>query len=190
MTKMKMVLPGDLLSTSEELLSGDGTYEENGNIRAARIGWYFVNEKTRTAIVKPVTSVPTVLHKGDRVLAQVESVRSSMVIANVVHVIKKERPISGDTNATLHISEISTGYIKDPEDVFSLGDIFKAKIIQVKPSVQLSTKGDQFGVIKALCTKCRYPLKKKGNILECPRCGNKEKRKTAIDYGKIDITAL
>ncbi len=35
--KQKLVMPGDQLSTSEELLPGDGTFEENGIIRAARI---------------------------------------------------------------------------------------------------------------------------------------------------------
>ena len=34
----KMVLPGDELSTSEELLPGEGTYEEEGIIRAAIVG--------------------------------------------------------------------------------------------------------------------------------------------------------
>ena len=54
--KHKFVLPGDQLSTSEELLPGDGTFEENGIIRAARIGTYVVNEKHRSAEVKPVLS--------------------------------------------------------------------------------------------------------------------------------------
>ena len=61
MEKNKMVLPGDKLSTSEELLSGDGTFEENGIIRAARIGFYYVDKKHRKAIVKPSTSIPVLL---------------------------------------------------------------------------------------------------------------------------------
>ena len=42
-----MVLPGDKLSTSEELLSGEGTFEEEGIIRAARVGNYIVDEKNK-----------------------------------------------------------------------------------------------------------------------------------------------
>jgi exosome complex component CSL4 len=110
-----------------------------------------------------------------------------MVIAEVIHVIGKQRKISGDTNGTLHISEISAGYVKDPSDVYSLGDIFRAKVIQVIPSVQLTTKGNNLGVIKALCSECRHPLESKGQILECPLCGHKEKRKMAQDYGTYDI---
>jgi len=185
--KKNIVLPGDKLSTSEELLSGEGTFEEDGIIRAAWMGEYNVDSKNRQATVKPMTSVPVLVKKGDTVLAEVGSVRSSMVIAEVIHVIGKQRKISGDTNGTLHISEISAGYVKDPSDVYSLGDIFRAKVIQVIPSVQLTTKGNNLGVIKALCSECRHPLESKGQILECPLCGHKEKRKMAQDYGAYDI---
>jgi len=186
----KIVLPGDQLSTSEELLPGEGTYEEEGIIRSSRMGEYIVDQKSRRATVKPMTSIPVLLKKGDIVLAEVNSVRSSMVIAEVKHVKGKTRPISGDTNGTLHISEISSGYVKDPTDVFSLGDIFLAKVIQVSPSVQLTTNGKDLGVIKAFCQRCRTPLEQKGDGLECPQCNHKEKRKLASNYRTIDFTTI
>ena len=68
MIQNKMVLPGDKLSTSEELLLGEGTFEEDGIIRAARVGKYVVDEKHRRATVKPATSIPVVLKKGDIVV--------------------------------------------------------------------------------------------------------------------------
>jgi len=187
MTKDKVVMPGDQVSTSEELLPGDGTFEEDGIIRAARLGTYFVDEKHKRAVVKPLTSIPTELKKGDNVLAHVDSVRSNMVIAEVIHLIGTGRSISGDTNATLRVSEISNSYIKDPTTEFTTGDIIRAKITQVIPSLQLETKEKELGVIKANCTNCRRILTKKGNILECNNCGNKERRKMAIDYGEYDL---
>jgi len=54
--KDKIVMPGDQLSTSEELLPGEGTFEEDGIIRAARAGKYVVDEKHRKAKVKSKTS--------------------------------------------------------------------------------------------------------------------------------------
>jgi len=187
MTKNKVVLPGEQLSTSEELLSGDGTFEEDGIIRASRIGTYIVDQKHRKAKVKPLTSIPVELKNGDIVLAEVRSVRSSMIIADVIHVIGKSRVISGDTNGTLHVSEISDSYVKDPTSEYSIGDIIRAKVTQVKPSVQLITKDENLGAIKSLCSKCRKSLIKKGGILECEACGYKEKRKTAFDYGNYDL---
>ncbi len=190
MTKDKLVLPGDKVSTSEELLPGNGTFEEDGIIRANRVGIYTVDEKNRLAVIKPVTSVPVELRRGDIVLAEVGSVRSSMIIANVFHVIGKKRSISGDTNGTLRVSEISQSYVKDPATEFSPGDIIRAKVTQVTPSVQLETKDNDFGVIRGLCSKCRHPLIRKGGILECGNCSNKEKRKLAVDYGNYDLNKL
>lgn len=188
--KNKFVLPGDQVSTSEELLPGDGTFEEEGIIRASIVGTYSVDTKHKRARVKPLTSVPVLIRRGDTVLAEVRGVRSSMVIAEVLHVTGKKRAVSGDTNGTLKVSEISHSYVKDPATEFSLGDIIRAKVTQVKPSIQLSTKDKNLGVIKALCKKCRHQLVKKGKMLECDNCGNKERRTTAIDYGNYDITKL
>ena len=190
MTENKIVLPGDQLSTLEELTPGDGTFEEEGLIKAAIIGTYFVDNKNRKARVKPLTSTPVMVKKGDIVLAEVMSVRSNMVIADVIHVTGKKRAISGDKNGTLRVSEISNSYVKDPSYEFAPGDIIRAKVTQVKPSIQLATKDKDLGSIKSLCKKCRHLLVKKGNTLECDNCGNKERRTTAIDYGNYDIDKL
>lgn len=187
MREDKIVLPGEQLSTSEEMLSGEGTFEDGGIIRAARIGQYVVDEKYRKAIVKPLTSTPVIIRKADTVLGEVQSVKPSMVIVEVLHVIGKDRRISGDTNATIHVSEISSSYVKNPSEAFKLGDIIKARVIQVKPSLQLLTKDRDLGVIKALCVKCRHPLIISGRYLECKKCGNKENRKSSSEYGNIKL---
>lgn len=113
-----------------------------------------------------------------------------MVIAEVVHVKGKKRSISGDTNGTLKVSEISKSYVKEPATEFSAGDIIRARVTQVKPSIQLETKDNNYGTIKSFCSKCRYPLLKKENMLECDNCGNKERRRTAMDYGNFNLDNL
>ncbi len=188
--KEQLVMPGDQLSTSEELLPGDGTFEENGIIRASRMGKYVVNEKNRRAEVKPLTSTPVIVQKGDTVIARVVMVKSSMVIADVIHVTGKNRSVSGDTNGTIHVKEIAQGYIKDACTEFHAGDYIRAKVFQTKPSIQLSTKDPHLGVIKASCGKCRGPLIRKGPGLECQDCGYRDKRCLAKDYGSLDIEKL
>jgi len=188
--KHKFVLPGDQLSTSEELLPGEGTFEENGIIRAARIGTYVVNEKHRSAEVKPVTSTPVLLKRGDIVIAKVTMAKPTMIIAAVIHVAGKNRSVSGDTDATIHVKEIAPSYIKEASTEYKAEDYIRAKVIQVKPSVQLETKDRHLGAIKARCSKCRHPLLKKSHGLECENCGNKEHRRIADDYGAIDLTKL
>jgi len=190
MTKPKIVLPGDQVSTSEELLPGEGTFEEDGIIRASRAGIYVVDEKQKRATIKPLTSIPVELKNGDTVLAEVNSVRSNMVIVTAIHLIGMQRAISSETDATLRVSEIANTYIKDPSTEFAPGDIIRAKVTQVRPSLQLITKDRNLGVIKAVCSKCRHPLISKGNVLECTNCNNKERRKTADDYGNYDLDKL
>lgn len=190
MNEKKIVLPGDQVSTSEELLPGEGTFEDDGIIRSSIVGTYFVDEQSKKAQVKPLTSTPVLIKKGDVVLAVIGSVRSNMIIANVIHVTGKKRAISGDTNGTLRVSEISNSYVKDPSHEFAPGDIIRARVTQVKPSIQLSTKDRDLGTIKALCTKCRHTLVKKDKGLECENCGNNERRTTAMDYGEYDISKL
>jgi len=184
MKDKKIVMPGETLATTEELVAGEGTFEEDGVIKASRLGEYVVDKKYRTAIVKPLTDIPTILKVGDNVFAEVKNVKSQMVIADVVHVINKHRTIAGNITGTIHVSEISRGYVKDATTEYKAGDVVRAKVIQVSPSLQLSTKGDKLGVIRALCSNCRTLLQKNGKILECRNCGNKEKRKIAVDYGK------
>ncbi|MCX6661102.1 MAG: exosome complex RNA-binding protein Csl4 [Euryarchaeota archaeon] len=188
--KHKLVMPGDQLSTSEELMPGDGTFEENGIIRAARIGTYVVDEKHRTAEVKPATSTPVILKKGDIVIGRVVMAKEKMIIVEVKHVAGKNRSISSDTDATIHVKEIAQGFIKEASSEYKAEDYIRAKVIQVSPSVQLETKERNFGAIKALCSKCRHPLVKKSQGLECENCGNKEYRRIAEDYGNLDIEHL
>ena len=188
--KHKLVMPGDQLSTSEELLPGDGTFEEDGIIRATRIGTYVIDEKHRTAEVKPVTSTPIILRKGDIVIAKVTMAKPTMIIAEVIHVAGKKRSISSDTDATVYVKEIAQGFIKDASSEYKAEDYIRAKVIQVKPSVQLETKERGLGAIKARCSKCRHSLVKKSHGLECENCGNKEYRRIADDYGALDLQKL
>jgi exosome complex component CSL4 len=190
MADEKIVMPGEQLSTSEELLPGDGTFEEEGIIRSSRVGIFKIDERHKRARVKPLTNTPVEIKKGDVVLAIVNSVRSNMVIADVIHIKGKNRQISGDTNGTLRVSEISTGYVKEPSTEYAPGDIIRAKVTQVKPSLQLDTKDRYLGAIKSICAKCRYPLIIKGSYLECSNCKNKEKRRIANDYGNYDLNNL
>ena len=188
--KDKFVIPGDQLSTSEELLPGDGTFEENGIIRAARIGTYVIDEKHRTAEVKPATSTPVILKKGDIVIAKVVMAKPTMIIAEVIHVAGKNRSISSETDATVYVKEIAQGFIKEASTEYKAEDYIRAKVIQVKPSVQLETKDRGLGAIKARCSKCRHSLVKKNQGLECENCGNKEYRRIADDYGALDLQKL
>lgn len=183
------VFPGDALASSEEFLPGDGTFEDGSWLRAARIGTYEVDTKDMRVLVKPATSVPSTLRVGDFVYAKINLLKPSMCGAEVLHVEGAERTIVGDTNGTLHVSKIARRYIQEPAREYRLGDIIRARVIDAKPSVQLSTEDPRCGAILARCLRDRFPLVKIAKALECPECGRRDTRNIAPDYGQVHIPA-
>src|SRR6266699_1982625 len=89
---------------------------------------------------------------------------------------------------TIHISNVSEEYTEDIHDMYRLGDIIRAKVIQVKPSLQLTTAEPSLGVVKALCSVCRGPLEMRGRELYCPRDERSERRKLAADYADLKLS--
>jgi len=186
MTEKRLVLPGEELGTTEEFLPGPGTYEQGGKIFAAVAGVLDVDTKEMATIVRPANP-PVKLKVGDAVIGTVDEVRSSMVELELARVAGKKRAISDQGAASIHVSHISENYVPDVESQFRLLDVVRAKVIQTEPSIQLSTAGMDFGVIRALCGKCRKPLKLKGEQLWCETDQRTETRKLSRTYGSIDF---
>lgn len=178
----RFVVPGEEIGTSEEFLPGEGTFEEEGKVFSATVGSLEYDPKEMVAKVK-VRSAPVTLKVGDAVIGEIIDVKSGMAIVNVVSRVGSERQISGETLGAIHVSKVSNTYVQEFGRVFRIGDIVRAEVIQTKPSLQLSTAGRIYGVIKARCMRCRLPLKRDGNDLVCDNCERVESRKIAIDYG-------
>ena len=60
-----IVLPGDKIATTEELVAGEGTFEDRGDIIASIVGKFVVDKEKMKAIVIPTTDTPLILKKGD-----------------------------------------------------------------------------------------------------------------------------
>ncbi len=179
----KIVVPGEEIAITEEFLSGEGTYEQKGSIFSSYLGRLNLDAEEMVAKVDPINPLVK-LKVGDIVLARVEDVKSSMVIANIVGVEGIPRSVSGETLGALHVSKISEGYTSDVWKEFRIGDVIRAKVVQVKPSLQLATDRPNLGVLIGLCTKCRMPLIKMDKTLVCKNCQRTELRKMAPDYGR------
>ena len=180
----KMVLPGDEIAVAEEFEPGEGTYERNGKVFAATPGVLMLDPQNRVARVRAFNP-PAELKIGDIVYGAVDDIRGMMATASVLAIHGRSRQISGETQGTIHISNVSEDYTEDIHDKFRLGDIIRAKVIQVKPSVQLTTAEPTLGVVKALCSVCRGPLELRGRDLYCPRDERTEQRKIATDYADL-----
>ncbi len=180
----EIVVPGDLIGTAEEYLAGEGTYEEHGKIFAAITGKVEKNKKDRTVYIEPVMNTPPMLKTGDIVVGRVVDLKNAVVLVDIARIKGQEdREIANADQAAIHISNVKDSYVAKLDTEFDQQDIIKAKVIDEK-SLRLSTVEKNLGVIKALCSRCRTPLTRKQNKLECPRCERTETRKLSEDYGK------
>ena len=186
----RLVLPGDEVAVVEEFEPGAGTYEADGRVRAAVAGVLELDSNQRVARVRPFNP-PAELRAGDIVYATVEDLKSAMAVVTVLAVHGRQRQITGETEGAVHISKISDSYTDDIRDVFRSGDIVRAKVLQAKPSVQLTTAEPALGVVLAFCGNDRAPLERRGSELRCPRDDRTERRKLASDYGdlRLDVPA-
>ena len=86
-------------------------------------------------------------------------------------------------DAILHISKVKRGFVKNLRDEFAIGDIIRARVVGVsKLAVYLSTQGEEFGIVKGFCRKCRKSMEYINNVLFCRRCRISELRKVAKGF--------
>lgn len=182
----KFVIPGEIVAIAEEYVPGKGTYESDGKIIASEAGTLVLDTKNHTALVTPRNPI-TEPKKKDKVLAAVTDVRSSMAICDILSIEGVARTMTGDTEATLHVSSISSQYVETVGSAVRVGDVIRAEVSQSHPSVQLTTVNGHFGVVLAHCGKCKGVLTLKDKSLYCGECERYEKRKVADDYGGITL---
>lgn len=181
----KFVIPGDFIGTSEEFIAGNGTYEEKGSIFAAITGNVKINPKEREVIITPKTNVPPIPKVGDVVIGRIVDLKNSVALVEIARIKgREEREIVNTDEGAIHISNVKTSYVNELSREFAVHDIIKAKVIDTR-TMRLSTADKQLGVVKALCTRCRTPLKRKENssTLVCSKCERVETRKISEDYG-------
>jgi exosome complex component CSL4 len=124
------------------------------------------------------------MKRGDTVIARVDEVREQLARVDI-GVLKgyEDRQLPLPDAGTIHVSQVRDSYVKDLLNEFKAGDVVRAKVLNAQRSpIQLSTVGDDLGVIVAFCSKCKAPLDIDGSKLKCPECGNVEFRKIASNY--------
>ena len=178
----KKVLPGEQVATSEEYTPGFGTYEHDGMIYASAVGDLNLDEKNKTARLT-FDNPPMTVFEGDKVFCEVTDLRASMVICNIIAIEGATRAVTGQTDATIHVSRIANKYVEDASQEYRQTDLLRAEVIQSKPSIQLTTVHAHLGAIMVKCRGCREPMdRQQGNKLYCPKCDRTEYRKVADDY--------
>ena len=181
-----LVLPGERLGVIEEFIPDSGTYVEDGVIYSKVVGRALMDLLSKRVSVYPLINEVAVPRITATVVGQVGNAQSDNVLVRIFKIGSKR--LSGVFTGILHISDVQERYVKSMNDVCKPGDIIRTKVISDKNKVyHLSTKDKGLGVLYAFCSLCSNLLEPKRHEMQCTKCGNVERRRTALDYGKADI---
>lgn len=181
-----LVLPGERLGVIEEFIPDSGTYVKDGVIYSKLVGRALMDLLSRRVSVYPLVSEATVPKVSATVIGQVYNGQSDSAIVRIFKIGQKK--LSGIFTGILHISDVQEKYVKSMNDVCKPGDIIRAKVISDKNQIyHLSTKDKNLGVVYAFCSRCSNILEPRRHEMVCPKCGNVERRKIALDYGRTDV---
>ncbi len=184
MSNERIVEPGTVLATSEELLPGAGTYDDGENIRAALYGSEHVNPETMEVSVRSNGHNVVTIEKGDIVAGEITYLKDDLGSVRIDAVRGKEGSLLQQTEATLRVRNVADRYVRQMQDELSCGDIIRAKVISTKGGPQLAIDKPDLGVIRAHSKlDPTRALVRKGNKLVDPEDGHQETRKFAEDYG-------
>ena len=179
----KKVFPGEKLAVIEEYNDGEGTYQEDGEVRSSAIGVTGYNEARRALVVKKKTPEILVPEEGMEIVAEVGSVARKDARIDIFGLDGKL--IHPTYSGVIHISDMSQDYLKNIDMAVRSGDIVKGKLVNTKNRLnQTSLRGQEYGVIYGFCSRCGGLLEKKEGKLICEDCGRMERRKTAKTYGE------
>lgn len=184
MKEPDLLFPGDYIVEEELFLPGEGTFAEDGKIKAAGFGVPVKDMQKREVRLTSPVLVPMTYREGDSAIGVVGRVREKLAFIDLISSkVGNHRLTPSDASAVLQVSNVKTSYVNSLTDELKAGDIVRVKIIEAtQHNISLSLKGDNYGVIKAFCSRCRHPLDKQGEWLVCPQCNRKEKRKLSKDY--------
>ncbi len=186
MSENEHVEPGDALAYSEELLPGEGTYDDGEQVRAAVYGKPKVDTENMAMTVEPDAPRVADVEKGDIIVGRVSYTKPELASVKILEIRGKEgRSTLHQVEATLHVSKIDNRYIKNLEDEYRCGDIIRAKVIGLKGGPQLVTDSPELGCIRAFSPEdLTRPMDfKQDNRVIDRETGKVYARKTASDYG-------
>ncbi|MBI5679555.1 MAG: exosome complex RNA-binding protein Csl4 [Methanobacterium sp.] len=179
------VLPGDILGVTEEFVPSEWTYEEEGKIKSLVVGTVSIDDKNKKISIVPKTGTPPSLEAGKIIVGEISDVRGQRASVKIDKIKGDSRGLVTSFMGGIHISQAQKGYLSKLTDAVRIGDIVEAKVTKVMglDTVDLTTADDELGVLKAMCTKCRYfMVKTENDELYCPRCDRKERRKLSSHY--------
>ena len=177
MQKELFVFPGDKLAVIEEFEGKEGTYEDDGIVRASIFGKAIYDFKDRIIKVIPSSSNITLPKVGDTVVGIVTMATPNMVEMKILYI--------NDSRQEVNLSAIYFSRARRNTQ-FRVGDIVRARVTNLLNSfIHVTFKDKDLGVIYSLCHLCRGKMVKVNNSLKCVECNTRDDRKVAEDFGEV-----
>ncbi|HEX9708963.1 MAG TPA: exosome complex RNA-binding protein Csl4 [Candidatus Thermoplasmatota archaeon] len=190
MAHSRVVIPGEEVGTVEMFEAGEGTYVgTDGRIRSALYGKLLTDPQQLKAFVLPLHR-PNKLRPGDVVYGSIYDNKTGLSLVFVEKVEGVDRALAQDNFAAIHVADVAEHYVEELSREFHPSDLVRAKVVQVDPTLRLSTKAPEFGVVKAWCGQCRRTLELSRRLrgtLYCDNCHRGEPRKISTWYGKAKV---
>lgn len=181
-SRNKLVLPGDAIGVEEEFIPVSGAYVDTGGfIRSMIIGLTSIDVFKKTLVIKKIIDKPIVPKQGDIVEGVISSLSDDIAFIDI-YAVNNRYDKSIDFTGVIHVSQASQEFVKSLFDIFRLGDVVRAKVLNNNNPFQLTTKDPVLGVIVAYCSLCGNVLYRRDDRLVCSVCGNIENRKISIKY--------
>ncbi|HIH10454.1 MAG TPA: exosome complex RNA-binding protein Csl4 [Candidatus Diapherotrites archaeon] len=180
----EVVFPGTVLGIEEEFVAGLHAYESDGKVLSDSVGFKELNAAAHEANVARAARQVKILDRGCTVTGIVTLVKQHAVLVELKSAEKDgERRTVHDRNASLAVFNIASSYVNSTEEMYRIGDIIRARVIDVTPyGVELETKSPELGVIKAFGIRTRKPLHLIDGRLRDPTSGDTEERKISSEY--------
>ena len=141
------------------------------------------DKNRRELAIRSKTRQPLIPLVGDIIIGEITNVQDKTLLLKIKQI--RDTSLAVPFIGIMHISDVGFVYVKTMHNIFKIGDIVRARVISTKNrEFHLSTKNEEFGVIKAVCIYCGSPLIRERKDIRCVRCNRIAKRELAIDYGK------
>ncbi len=174
MSKSKIFMPGEVITTEEEYSAGKNTFLEFGKVKASSFGEAKFDDNSREVSIEGKEIKP--LENGDIVFGRILMMKDSVA---VVDIIKSEnKRVMTITRGQIPAKFAAKKFVTNIKDLFKIGDYIKARVVSANDlAVDLATNETGLGVITAYCSNCKKELKSSNDKMICFACGHSEGRK-------------
>ncbi len=180
--KKTIALPGEPICVMEEFLPGRGvSADPNGVVKSRYFGkvYYDLNKREVSVVLFRESSI---LEEKDRVLAEVKDVQDKIAVAEAFAKFP-DKPLKYRRTGVILARKND-----QMETLVGVGDVVIVEVSSIyRGLVTFDIYEPGCGVLLAICSVCGKVLEKKDDILICKNCSNKERRRTVLKYGNIQL---